>query len=456
MTKETIRFYIFISIIFIANLVQAASFELSYDESYYWIYSQYLSFGHFDHPPMVGWMIKLGTLIFDGELGVRLMFNVAQLVTSIFLWKMIPNKNVLLFAVLTMSFALIQASGFLALPDTPLLLFATMFLYYIKKYISEDNLKNTVALSVIIPLMFYSKYHGLAIVLFTTMANLGFLKRKSFWVIVASTVVLFLPHMYWQYQHEFVSFAFHLTKRVEKHFDVMNIANYLYSQVALFGFVNFIIFIYVLTKINLKDTWNRILFFNTAGFLFLLFFFSFRNQIEANWTVTACMAIIPLVFETINSSANLKKIVYISSAFPVLLIIGLRLVLILPSDYFPEKTADRLNEIKGWKSRIIKIENIVGEEKIISDSYQIAAKLSFYMERKIPAIHLGSRDSQYSILNLEKTFTSYESFYYLTSKKLDGAMKIETGYKDPIYIIKTTLAKLAKRYGTTYEEIIRN
>ncbi len=456
MTKENRRFYILIGIIFIVNLVQSASFELSYDESYYWIFSQYLSFGHYDHPPMVGWMIKLGTLLFDGELGVRFVFNLAWLGTIILIWKMIPVKNAILFGVLSLSFALIQASGFLALPDTPLLFFATAFLYIIQKYLKTDNLKNTIALSLVIPLMFYSKYHGMAVVVLTTMAYPMFLKRKSFWAIVFATIVLYLPHMYWQYTHEFISFAFHFTKRVEKHFDAQNIAHYLYSQVALFGFLNFFIFLYVLTKVNLKDAWNRILFFNTAGFLILLFFFSFRNQIEANWTGTACMAMIPLVFAVINENKGLRRAIYISSAFPVLLILALRVVLILPTDYFPEKEADRLNEIKGWKKRIAKIEEAAGTDTIVGDSFQITAKLSFYTKRKIPALHLGSRSSQYSILNLEKSILPDQPIAYLTSHPLEGSLKIETGYKHPIYLIHTTLNKLAARYGTTYEEIIRN
>ena len=51
------------------NLLQAFSTELIFDEAYYWYYAQNPSWGYFDHPPMVAWMIALGTWFLDNELG---------------------------------------------------------------------------------------------------------------------------------------------------------------------------------------------------------------------------------------------------------------------------------------------------------------------------------------------------------------------------------------------------
>lgn len=55
---------------FLLSLLQAATTGLFDDEAYYWVYSQYLDWGYFDHPPMIAWLIKLGTSLFAGELGV--------------------------------------------------------------------------------------------------------------------------------------------------------------------------------------------------------------------------------------------------------------------------------------------------------------------------------------------------------------------------------------------------
>jgi dolichol-phosphate mannosyltransferase len=47
--------------------------ELLPEEAYYWNYSRHLDIGYLDHPPMVAWLIRLGTMVFgQNEFGVRI------------------------------------------------------------------------------------------------------------------------------------------------------------------------------------------------------------------------------------------------------------------------------------------------------------------------------------------------------------------------------------------------
>jgi dolichol-phosphate mannosyltransferase len=56
----------------VLRLLYAGSVELLPEETYYWNYSQHLDIGYLDHPPMVAWLIRLGTTIFgQSEFGVR-------------------------------------------------------------------------------------------------------------------------------------------------------------------------------------------------------------------------------------------------------------------------------------------------------------------------------------------------------------------------------------------------
>lgn len=444
--KNNKLIYLYLLILFIVNGFQGGLVELSYDEAYYWMYSQFLSFGYFDHPPMVGWLIKIGYTLFENEFGVRLLFNILSVGSLFLAWQMTKKDKPFLFILMSLSYPLIQSSGFLALPDTPLLFFATLFLFLIRKYIENDSYKLSVLIALVISLLFYSKYHGLLVVILTLLANLSFIRRKSFWLIVTLAVFFYLPHMIWQYQHDFISFVFHLTGRVEKHFEFGNILNYLTSQIALFGFLNFFFFIYLLKQVNLKDVWNRILFFNTSGFLVLLFFMSFRNQIEANWTVTACLASLVLFHRVLENKKH-TKVLSILSIFPVILIIVLRVVLILPSSFYADKDIGRLNEIKGWDVRIEKLKEIVGNKKIVAETYQYGAKVSFHLKKMIPVRHFKGRDSHYRILNLTESLDKNEEIFYLTPRKVEGAVRIETGYKDPLYVLKTTLSELEAEYG---------
>ena len=55
------------------RLVAAAVTPLTFDEAYYWIWSNNLASGYYDHPPAVALVIRLGTMIAgDTEFGVRL------------------------------------------------------------------------------------------------------------------------------------------------------------------------------------------------------------------------------------------------------------------------------------------------------------------------------------------------------------------------------------------------
>ena len=57
--------YGFLAIWLVINLIQSYFTELAHDEAYYWMYSKYLSWGYFDHPPMIALIIKIGYAIWS-------------------------------------------------------------------------------------------------------------------------------------------------------------------------------------------------------------------------------------------------------------------------------------------------------------------------------------------------------------------------------------------------------
>ncbi|MBD64148.1 MAG: hypothetical protein CME62_03010 [Halobacteriovoraceae bacterium] len=459
-----LKIIVAVVIVFVLNAIQSVTFELSYDEAYYWIYSQYLAWGYFDHPPMVALFIKIGTLLFGhNEFGVRFMFNLASLGSFYLILKMTGKKYWALVLLTFFMMPLLSFSGLLALPDTPLLFFTTLFFYYLQKYIDEDNVTTALLISLTIAAMFYSKYHGLLIILLTIMAYPKLLKRKSFYAIALGVVLLYLPHMYWQYTHDFVSFKFHLTGRTEKHFDLMNIINFVTGQIVLLGVFNFFLFLYLFYKNKFKQPFQRILLANSLGFLLFLLLMSFRNQIEANWSVTVAASFV-ILFVPLIFRENMKRPYIVLSFLPLGLILACRIILFSPESfevYFDnpdDPDENRINEIIEWKNQ--KIPEVLLEcegRPVVADSYQVAAKLSFYLGLEIPALHLDSRESQYSILKLQKKFSASDRICFLTSEDDMTSVKIETNFKDPIFVVKnTSLAELASYHGLSYEKVIRS
>ncbi|MCO4753590.1 MAG: glycosyltransferase family 39 protein, partial [Bacteriovoracaceae bacterium] len=279
MNKDRLNLYVILLIggLFLLNLFQSTLMNLSHDEAYYWIYSLFPAWGYYDHPPMVSWLIGLGSYFGDTETLVRLPFAILQAASLWLLWDLGQRKNFPVFASSVLCMPLILGSGFLALPDTPLMFFSILFWWLTLKYESNEKVWHVLLLSLVIACMFYSKYHSLVVVLLTVAAKPKLFLRKSFWAIVALVVVFYLPHVMWQADHDFITFDFHLNKRSEKHFELANILDFIGGQIALGGILAFL---YGLFKV-LKSPKNKLLAFNSIGFFIFVLLLSFRNRIEA-------------------------------------------------------------------------------------------------------------------------------------------------------------------------------
>lgn len=125
------------------NLFQAAFTELDPDEAYYWLYSTDLDWGYFDHPPMVALLIRAGTLLLPGELGVRLFFVLLQPLSFYFIWllagKPSGKPDVFTLAGLLAAVPILGAYGFIATPDGPLLFFTALFLWLYREFLEKGG-----------------------------------------------------------------------------------------------------------------------------------------------------------------------------------------------------------------------------------------------------------------------------------------------------------------------------
>ena len=440
------KLIIYLIILLLFNLLNSVLMELSYDEAYYWVYSKFLAFGYYDHPPMIAPIIAIGTTIFGtNEFGVRAVPILLHLGSFAFCYFTLGRKNLDALFVLFMTLPLIAGSGFLALPDSPLLFFTCFFFWALKKYLREDNLKNSLLVALAIIGLFYSKYHSIVIVALTVASNLSLVKRKSFWSIIAMTVAGYIPHILWQYNHDFVSFKFHLFKRGNNKIELKKVIDYISGQFFVFGMF-FVFYIYkIRKKIKTKDKFSRALLFNSAGFLIFLLLVSFRSKIEANWTVSACVAVILLVCSCDLKLKNLLR--YCAPIIGVLLVF--RVILMLPANSNIMKKIPRLSEVKRWKLINSEIKSISSGYKVVAEKYQYAAKYSFSENRLIPALHFDGRKSQFSILNLQQSINPNEEVFYMGTKKSKDAIIIDVGYKQPIYMKKYKFKDLRNEYGHT-------
>ena len=267
--KNNLLFLLGLAVFAGLNVFSAATMELHFDEAYYWLYSQYPALGYFDHPPMISWLVFVGTQLFNNELGVRLLAILLSAMALVFLWKMVKpySANALLFWCLVYSILLIHPYCFIATPDAPLLSFAIIFFYFLRKYFERGSFQNIVFIAFSLALMLYSKYHAFLIVLLVIVANYKLLKRGSFWLITVMVLIYFLPHVIWQVDHRFPSITYHLIDSHKTAYRPSVTLNFLVSVAVLSGPWLGWLFLFIIFHTKTHNNWEKSLKFTGIGIL---------------------------------------------------------------------------------------------------------------------------------------------------------------------------------------------
>lgn len=448
-TTKTLYWFLFIWTIL--NLVQASLTGLHADEAYYWLYSKFLDWGYFDHPPMVALFIRAGDLISHSTFGLRLFTVLSSTISVYVLWLIVKRykENLELFILLVCSILLFHVYGFITTPDSPLLLFGVLFLYVYQRYTNEDKLKWAILLSLVIAGLLYSKYHGVLILLFTVLSNFKILKRPSFWMIVGLSALLFAPHIYWQYSHGFPSVYYHLFDRSAKPYRSEYTSDYLISQIVVAGPLIGWLLYRSASKLQGTDLFIRAVKFNFYG-IFLFFFLStFKGRVEPHWTLLAfpCLLILSYLYlvKLKDVPGWVKKLAVVN----VVLILLVRFLFIVPVPGI-----DRISFIADYqnsKSWAKDIKEKAGDNFVIlQGGFQEASLYNFYNNTTSGYAYDTRyyRKTQFDIWPLEDTLRGKPAYY--VSKSSYG----ENSHEDTILTGKGTYYGIPLESARMYQKVL--
>ncbi len=382
--------------------------EITQDEAYYWMYSRYSAWGYFDHPPMIALWIKAGNVLFEKELGTRIMIILAQIITLSLIWLMIGEKEtgtrkILLYFGICASIVMFQAYGFIATPDAPLLFFTALFLVGYQRFLESENRINSLWLAVSMAGLVYSKYHGILIILFVMVSNLRLLRNLYFWQAGLLAILLFAPHILWQIQNDFPSLRYHLVSR-SRPFNIKHILNYFPNQLFSFNPFFLVLTLWVMIRSGPRDLFERALYFISWGFLAFFLITTVRGHVEPHWTIAAAVSMIILVYRRVATSSNLwtytKWILFPSILF--LLVIRVELIW----DILPVRL--KFHGDRDWSKHIAAL---AGDTPVIfRNSYQRPSIYTFHTGK--PATTLNSiyyRKNQYDYWPFEESFFGKEA-----------------------------------------------
>ncbi|MDX2430810.1 MAG: glycosyltransferase family 39 protein [Bacteroides sp.] len=408
------RIVIFTLVWFVFSLVQAFFTEIVDDEAYYWVYSRALDWGYFDHPPMIALLIKMGYALFPGELGVRLLPSLLGAGTIFLVFLMLKDKvkDLRLLMLVSLSIPLVHShvAGPLAIPDLPLVFFATLFFYFYKRYLDKETPLIIFMLGLSITLMLYSKYNGFLVIGFTILSNLKLLTRRSFWVLVAISVTLYLPHILWQVKHDFVSFGYHLVDR-NAPFEFKYLVEYIGNQILMVGPFCWVILIYLGFARKAENKFELALKFNLFGFFLGFMISSLKGHVEPHWTAFAIVPLIMLSVPEIDKRMRLKKWVLVLSYLTLPLIFLLRLFVITDIGILPEPLSHRFLHKKEY---YLQIKEGAGDRPVVfTNSYQHPSLYWYFT--KDPSFSRNDRfyrRNQYDLMNMEAELQGKEVLYF--------------------------------------------
>lgn len=363
----------------VLNAIQAYTLEIHADEAYYWLYSRFLDWGYFDHPPMVAIYIKIGDSLVHSEFGVRLMTVLSSTLTLYILWLIVKKYAIEAkwFILVVSGIFIFHQYGFTTTPDAPLFLFTALFYYIYQKYIDGDQLKWALLLGVIIACLLYSKYHGILLVGFTVLSNIKLLKRWTFWVIAGLAVILYIPHILWQIDHGYPSVNYHLYEQSTYHYQFSQTWTYFPGQLLMAGPIIGIFLFYYAFKARIKDAFIRALMVNCV--LTFLFFLSssFKGEVQPQWTLIAFAPLVLLVLIQFKQAGNWKQWFQWVAIVNVIFIVALRVMLITASPLI--RKVGQLKSLFGFKQWAYDIRQKVGDNYVIlNDGFQNASKYDFY------------------------------------------------------------------------------
>lgn len=412
MTKKLL---LSLTFIFIFQILISMGFELAHDEAYYWIYSNHLDWGYFDHPPFVGVVIKLFSFLPHSELAIRIGFIVLQFASLFLLMSL--SSNLWITTLLFFSFPLASFTGLLALPDIPLLFMTACYCFQLKKYLEKDTALNSSVLGLMIALLFYAKYHGVLLVFFTIIAIPNLLLRRSFYLVALIALICFMPHMWWQYQHDFSTLRYHFIERPSASFSLKRSLEYVGLQTVLAGALVGPVVWFILIKNKTYDQFHRALKYISVGTVLFFLFSSFSKRVEANWTIFLAIPMIVLVNNSDLWKKKWAKILLLTS-FGIVLFARILLVV------DPGKTGlKRLKEFHGWKQWAQDVQYVCQDKPILANSYQIASKLSFYLNTEISALNYHSRKNQFDYWKFHDQLPTKEVCYITDKAEFEGVLQ---------------------------------
>lgn len=430
-TAPTQRYAYLIAGLIAVRLVVAAVLPLSFDESYYWLWSKHLAAGYYDHPPMIALAIRAGTVVFGNTaLGVRILPLLFSVLASWAVWRAGAEylgqeedgaRASLLFN-LTLMCNVEMLTG---TPDAPLMAFSALFVLALVRLEVRGDGRWWLAAGAAGGLALLSKYTALFLAA-GALAYLVLSPKGRRWLLsplpylgVVLALLLFAPDLWWNAQHDWVSFAFQFSKAANAHLAPQHLLGFFAAQAALASPL-----ILVLAVIGLLRARGLFLALCLPAIAFFMVH-ALQARVEGNWPsfLYPALALAAAAgWRAARSAFALftKRWAIAVAALFLAVSYGQALFAFLP---LPDPTAHLLaSGFPPVADNLAELRVREGADAFVTTSYALTGWLSFYNPGDAPVIQLNEPQRWLSAPLASKALLRQPMLYVVEPRRDRSAM----------------------------------
>jgi len=423
--------YTFVSI-FIACIIHVVfGFILGFsvDEAHYALYGLYLDWSYFDHPPLVGWIqaIPVHLHLTDGWIrfipeflwlaGVLLSMRIAAVLLERYRssFPYLKEGAVMFWTALIAILApLLHVLGVGLLPDT-LLLFLVPCMMLITLALDEQlhnrhpqDLGLWMMLGLILGLAGLSKYTAVFFALcvpicLITWHGFNIFRRPGLYVCLFIAGLLISPVIYWNYQHEWISFLYQFGHGTGGPWKFKHVLSFLLNQFVCYG---------LLIPMGMMWRFRR---YSPGPKILLIFFFlpfilfaylSGGGGSLPHWTAPAWLAFAPIAGIRLAQAWDAGRRFWISAVALLQLsicILGFILLFFggIPSISMFDQLGKKnpIADLYGWKQAGIHLQELASQNdvtQIAVQNWTLASRAAWYA-KPLQVFVLDERVDQFDL-----------------------------------------------------------
>ena len=397
------------------HLFVAPMIGLSVDEAHYGLYARFLDWSYFDHPPMVGWLLWLMTPLGLNEFTLRLPSAAIYVACSALLYHIsatrlpggTPKKGLLTVVVFSVC-PIVLLLGFGLVPEFPLLLWSLLIALVAERLNPRSPLRDWLALGLLLGLAGLSKYTAVLLVLslglywLLNKSLLENLRSARLYLAALLTLVLVFPVLWWNYPHDWASFAYQIDHAAGGEWAWMDVLRALLVQLLTYSPL-LVIGGFIALRDVVKPGMPGLLACLALPVIALVVVGSGNGASLPHWSLLGWSLLAPSVSHWVIDNWQIRRVRWLASIGTGMSlgisILGLSILAFKPMGSMPW-AAPGLKDLVGWREAAQRAALLVEEQHpqegvILVRNWSRASRIAWYAWPDTVQV-LASRSGQYA------------------------------------------------------------